>query len=64
MKGNVDCVSSAGAEVIDMEKYQIAFCSSSSSKAIASYPGLSFVVEKIEEFEKLKNLSYAFAFTT
>lgn len=52
----VDCVSSAGAEVIDMEKCHIAFCSSSSSKAIGSYPGLSFVVGKIEEFEKLKNL--------
>jgi 2-aminoethylphosphonate-pyruvate transaminase len=49
-------VSSAGAEVIDMEKCNIAFCSSSSSKAIGSYSGLSFVVGKTEEFEKLKNL--------
>jgi len=52
----VDCVSSAGAEVIDLEKCHIAFCSSSSSKAIGSYPGLSFVVGKTEEFEKLKHL--------
>ncbi len=52
----VDCVSSTGAEVIDMEKCHIAFCSSSSSKAICSYPGLSFVVGKKEEFEKLKNI--------
>lgn len=52
----VDCVSSAGAEVIDMEKCHISFCSSSSSKAICSYSGLSFVVGKTEEFEKLKNL--------
>ena len=52
----VDCVSSAGAEAINMEKCHIAFCSSSSSKAIASYPGVSFVVGKIEEFEKLKDL--------
>ncbi|MDF1763303.1 MAG: aminotransferase class V-fold PLP-dependent enzyme [Oleibacter sp.] len=51
-----DCVSSAGAEVIDMEKCNIAFCSSSSSKAISSYPGLSFVVGKKDEFEKIKNL--------
>jgi len=51
-----DCVSSAGAEKIDMEKCHIAFCSSSSSKAIASYPGLSFVIGKTKEFEKLKNL--------
>jgi len=52
----VDCVSSAGAEKIDMEKCHIAFISSSSSKAIASYAGLSFVIGKTIEFEKLKNL--------
>ena len=52
----VDCVSSAGAEVIDLEKCNITFCSSSSSKAIGSYPGLSFVVGETQEFEKLKNL--------
>jgi 2-aminoethylphosphonate-pyruvate transaminase len=52
----LDCVSSAGAEVIDMEKHHIAFCSSSSSKAIGSYSGLSFIVGRINEFEKLKDL--------
>ena len=52
----VDCVSSAGAEVIDLEKCNIAFCSSSSAKAIGSYPGLSFVVGETQEFEKLKTL--------
>lgn len=52
----VDCVSSAGAEVIDMEKNHIAFCSSSSSKAIGSQAGLSFVIGETKEFEKLKNL--------
>jgi len=52
----VDCVSSAGAEIIDMEKCNIAFCSSSSSKAIGAYPGISFVVGQTQEFEKLMNL--------
>lgn len=52
----VDCVSSAGAEVIDMEQSHITFCSSSSSKAVASYPGLSFVVGKTKAFETLKDL--------
>src|SRR6185312_6457358 len=47
----VDCVSSAGAEMIDMDKCCIAFCSSSSSKAIGAHPGLSFVVGRKEEFE-------------
>ncbi|MCK4937612.1 MAG: alanine--glyoxylate aminotransferase family protein [Methanosarcinales archaeon] len=52
----VDCVSSAGAEVIDLEKCNISFCSSSSSKAIGSYPGTSFVIGKKDEFENLKNM--------
>jgi 2-aminoethylphosphonate-pyruvate transaminase len=52
----VDCVSSAGAESIDMERDNIAFCSSSSSKAIGSYPGLSFVIGKTDEYEKLRIL--------
>ena len=52
----VDCVSSAGAEPVDMEQDNIAFCSSSSSKAIGSYPGLSFVIGKRSEFEKLRML--------
>jgi len=52
----VDCVSSAGAEVINLKKCDIAFCSSSSSKAIGSHAGLSFVIGKTREFEKLKDL--------
>ncbi len=69
----VDCVSSAGAETVDMEGCNIAFCSSSSSKAIGSYAGLSFVVGETAEFEKLKhnrakttylNLATFYAFMT
>ncbi len=52
----VDGVSSAGAEEIDMEKCHIDFFSSSSSKAMGSYSGLSFVLGKISAFEKLKTL--------
>ncbi|MGK0270987.1 MAG: 2-aminoethylphosphonate-pyruvate transaminase [Cocleimonas sp.] len=51
----VDGVSSAGAEAIDMEQNHISFFSSSSSKAIGSYSGLSFVIGKKEEFEKLEH---------
>lgn len=50
----VDGVSSVGAEVLDMEACNIAFCSSSSSKAIGSYPGLSFVIGRKKHFKKLK----------
>ena len=50
----VDGVSSVGAEIVDMEGCNIAFCSSSSSKAIGSYPGLSFVIGRKKQFKKLK----------
>ncbi len=50
----VDGVSSVGAEVIDMEGCNIAFVSSSSSKAIGSYPGLSFVIGRKKHFKRLK----------
>lgn len=50
----VDGVSSVGAELVDMEACNIAFCSSSSSKAIGSYPGLSFVIGRKKQFKKLK----------
>lgn len=50
----VDGVSSVGADVVDMEKCNIAFCSSSSSKALGSYPGLSFVIGRKKQFKKLK----------
>ena len=51
----VDGVSSAGAEVINMEQNHIAFFSSSSSKAIGSYSGLSFIIGRKDEFERLKS---------
>jgi 2-aminoethylphosphonate-pyruvate transaminase len=37
-----------------LEGSNIAFCSSSSSKAIGSYPGLSFVIGRKKQFKKLK----------
>ena len=52
----IDTVSSAGAEKIDLEKANVAFCTSSSSKAIGSLPGVSFVIGKKSEFAKLKNI--------
>ena len=50
----VDGVSSVGAEMVDLDGSNIAFCSSSSSKAIGSYPGLSFVIGRKKQFKKLK----------
>jgi 2-aminoethylphosphonate-pyruvate transaminase len=51
----VDAVSSAGAEQISIEKCKIDYLSTSASKAIGSLPGVSIVVGKISELEKIKN---------
>jgi 2-aminoethylphosphonate-pyruvate transaminase len=52
----LDTVSSAGAERIDLEKWNVGFCTTSASKSLGSLPGLSLVVGKKEEFEKLKDV--------
>lgn len=52
----MDAVSSAGAEKIDLEKWHIDFCTTSSSKAIGSLPGLSIIIGKTAAFEKLQEV--------
>jgi 2-aminoethylphosphonate-pyruvate transaminase len=49
----VDAVSSFAADPISLENSGITFLSTSSGKAIASYPGLSFVLGKNKDFAKL-----------
>ncbi len=49
----VDTVSSAGAEILNLKECHVTFCSSSASKAICSVPGVSFVVGKVDAFERL-----------
>lgn len=51
----VDCVSSAGAETILPEKWNITFCSTGTGKAISSLPGLGVIVGKKSAFKALKN---------
>jgi len=52
----LDTVSSAGAEKIDIEKWNVSFCTTSSGKALGSFPGLGIVIGKKVEFEKLKDI--------
>ncbi|MEK7155327.1 MAG: aminotransferase class V-fold PLP-dependent enzyme [Patescibacteria group bacterium] len=52
----VDAVSSAGAEKINIADCNISFLTTSASKAIGSLPGVSIVVGKKDEFEKLKGI--------
>lgn len=51
----VDAVSSIGADEIEIEKSNIAFCTTASGKALGSVPGISTVMGKVSEFAKLKN---------
>ncbi len=51
----VDAVSSIGADLIDIEGSNVSFCTTSSGKALASFPGSSIVLGKVECFEALKN---------
>lgn len=53
----VDTVSSTGAEIIDIEKCNITFCTGSASKAIGSLPGISYVIGKRKAFEALENVA-------
>jgi 2-aminoethylphosphonate-pyruvate transaminase len=52
----LDTVSSAGAEKIDIEKWNVAFCMTSASKALGALAGVSIVIGKLSEFKKLKRL--------
>lgn len=52
----IDTISSAGVEEIDLEKWNVTFCSGSAGKAIGAVPGLSYIIGKVDEFEKLKNI--------
>lgn len=52
----VDSVSGAGAEKIDLEKWNIAYCTTTASKALASLSGLSVVVGRINDLEKLADI--------
>lgn len=51
----VDCVSSVAAEKIDMEKWNISFCTASAGKAICSLPGIGIIIAKKSAINKLKN---------
>lgn len=50
----VDTVSSVPVEKIDLEKWHVTFCSTSSGKAISSLPGLGIIIGEKKAFEQLK----------
>lgn len=52
----IDAVSSAGAEKIDLERWNVSYCTTSSGKAICSLPGLGIIMARVKDIEGLKNL--------
>jgi 2-aminoethylphosphonate-pyruvate transaminase len=53
----VDAVSSFSADPLDLERGHVTFVSTSSGKALASYPGIALVIGRRDEFEKLTEIS-------
>lgn len=51
----VDTVSSAPLEKIELEKWHVTFCSTSSGKAISSLPGLGIIIGERKILESLKD---------
>lgn len=58
----VDGISSIFGHDFDLQEDNIAFCTITTCKCLESVPGLSFVVGRIEEMEKLKGHSRSFYF--
>lgn len=54
----VDAVSSVGAEHIEMEKWGIDFLVGATGKAVGAFPGSSFVIGKVSEYKKLKDVKH------
>ena len=57
-----DTVSSLGGFKIDVKADNLSFCSVSANKCLESFPGVSFVIAKKSELEKLKDKSKSFYF--
>lgn len=58
----VDSVSSLGGHEFDLKKDNIAFCSVSANKCLESFPGVSLVIGRTKEIEKLEGKSRSFYF--
>lgn len=52
----VDTISSATAEKVDIEKWNITFCTTASGKAIGALPGIGIIIGEKQAFESLKDM--------
>lgn len=51
----IDAVSSAGAEKMDLEAWNVSYCTTSAGKAICSLPGLGIIMTRVKDVESLKD---------
>lgn len=58
----VDTVSGLGTHHLDLKEDNIDFCAANANKGLESFPGVSFVIGKISEIEKLNGKSRSFYF--
>lgn len=58
----VDAVSSLGGHELHLQHDNIAFCTVSANKCLESYPGVSFVLARTEELQRLEGRSRSFYF--
>lgn len=52
----MDAVSSAGADKIDLESWNVSYCTTSAGKAICSLPGLGIIMARVKDLESLKGV--------
>jgi len=58
----VDAISSLGGHMIDLRKDNIDFCTVSANKCLQSFPGISFVIAKLDRLVALKGKSRSYYF--
>lgn len=58
----VDAISSLGGHHLKLKEWDVDFCTVSANKCIESFPGISFVIGKNDELQKLKGKSRTYYF--
>lgn len=58
----VDAISSLGGHMIDLRRMNVDFCTVTMNKCLQGFPGISFVIGKVSELEKLEEQSRSYYF--
>ncbi len=58
----IDAISSLGGHYLNLEEWNVSFCSVSSNKCIEGFPGISFVIARNKDLQELKGRSRSYYF--